>query len=52
LLESVKNVEEVVDVYNGLYDLQVVYNDVGETLTPEQLDQISVKIEALRGDIV
>ncbi|MEN8202641.1 MAG: hypothetical protein ABFS28_08605 [Bacteroidota bacterium] len=52
LLESVKNVEEVVDVYNGLYDLQAIYNDVGETLTPEQLDQISKRIEVLRGDIV
>jgi hypothetical protein len=52
LLESVKNVEEVVDVYNGLYDLQAVYNDVGETLTPEQLDQITTRIEALRADIV
>lgn len=52
MLESVKNVEEVVDVYNGLYDLQAIYSNVGDTLTPEQLDQISDKIATLRGDIV
>ena len=52
LLDSVKNVEEVVDIYNALYDLQAVYSEVGDTLTPEQLDQISEKIKALRGDIV
>lgn len=52
LLESVKNVEEVVDIYNALYDLQAVYSEVGDTLTPEQLDQISEKINALRSDIV
>jgi len=52
ILEPVKNVEEVVDIYNGLYDIQAIYNDVGDTLTPEQLDQISEKIEALRADIV
>jgi len=52
LLESVKNVEEVVDVYNGLYDLQGIYSNVGEALTPEQLELISTRIESLRGDIV
>jgi uncharacterized protein YjgD (DUF1641 family) len=52
LLESVKDVEEVVDIYNSLYDLQAVYSEVGDTLTPEQLDQISEKINALRADIV
>jgi len=52
LLESVKNVEEVVDIYNGLYDLQGIYNDVGESLTPEQLDLISNRINALRAEIV
>lgn len=52
MLEPVKDVEEVVDIYNGLYDLQAIYNDVGDSLTPEQLDQISSRINALRGDIV
>lgn len=52
LLESVKDVEEVVDIYNSLYDLQAVYSEVGDSLTPEQLDQISEKINALRADIV
>ena len=52
MLEPVKDVEEVVDIYNGLYDLQAIYNDVGESLTPEQVDQISSRIESLRSDIV
>lgn len=52
LLESVKDVEEVVDIYNGLYDLQAVYTDVDEALTAEQLERISAKIAALRSTIV
>lgn len=52
LLESVKDVEEVVDVYNGLYDLQAIYNDVGEALTAEQLEKISSMIDVIRSSIV
>lgn len=52
LLEPVKNVEEVVEIYEALADIKKVYEDVGETLSQEQLQLISEKIDVLRSSIV
>ncbi len=52
LLNPVKNVEEVKDIYSGLSDLKKVYDGVGDSLTEEQFQSISEKIDALRSSIV
>jgi hypothetical protein len=52
LLDPVKNVEEVKDIYSGLSDLKKVYDGVGDTLNEEQFQSISEKIDALRSSIV
>ncbi|MCD4710750.1 MAG: hypothetical protein K8R52_07895 [Bacteroidales bacterium] len=52
LLEPVKDVEEVTELYKGLFDLQVFYEGVGDIMTDEQLKIVSETIEALRGSIV
>lgn len=52
LLEPVKEVEEVADLYKGLYELQVLYEGVGDIMTDEQLKIVSEKVEALRESIV
>jgi len=51
-LDSVKNAEEVTEIYEALVDINTVYEGVGETLTPEQYQILSEKIEALRSSIV
>ena len=52
LLESVKDTDDAADVFKGLFDLQDIYEGVGDALTEGQLEQISVRIEALRGALV
>ncbi len=52
LLESVKDTDDVADIFKGLFDLQDIYEGVGDVLTEEQLEKISVRIEALRGALV
>ena len=52
LLDPVKNVEEVVEIYEALADIKKVYDGVGETLTQEQFQSISEKIDVLRSSIV
>jgi len=52
LLESVKDVDEVSDIYKGLSDLQSYYEEVGDIMTDEQLKIISEKIGILRESIV
>lgn len=52
LLEPVKDVEEVTELYKGLFDLQLFYEGVGDIMTDEQLKIVSETIEALRGSIV
>lgn len=51
-LDSVKNAEEVTEIYEALVDINTVYEGVGETLTPEQYQILSEKIDALRSSIV
>ena len=52
LLESVKDLEEVKDLYEGLSDIQKSYEEVGDTMTDDQLIILSEKINALRESIV
>jgi len=52
LLEAVKDVPEVSDLYKGLSDIQEFYVGVGEIMTNEQLKILEGKIGALRNSIV
>ena len=52
LLEPVKDVEEVESIFKGLFDLQDIYEEVGDALTAEQLEKISARISTLRDGIV
>ena len=52
LLESVKDVEEVTDLYNGLFEIQVFYEGVGDIMTDEQLKIVSETVATLRNSIV
>jgi uncharacterized protein YjgD (DUF1641 family) len=52
LLDKVKDVEEVTELYKGLYDLQVLYEGVGDIMTDEQLKIVSESVAALRESIV
>ena len=52
LLEAVKDVPEVSDLYKGLSDIQEFYVGVGESMTDEQLKILEEKIGALRSSIV
>ncbi len=52
LLEAVKDVEEVSDLYKGLYDIQEFYDGVGDIMTDEQLKILEGKIGTLRNSIV
>ena len=52
MLESVKDASDVDDVFKGLFDLQEIYKDVGDTLTEEQLGRILDQVESLRSGII
>ncbi len=52
LLESVKDVEEVSDLYKGLSDIKEFYEGVGDIMTDEQLKILAEKIGTLRNGIV
>jgi hypothetical protein len=52
LLEPVKDVEEVSDLYKGLFEIQEFYEGVGDIMTDEQLKIVSEKIDSLRASIV
>jgi len=52
LLEAVKDVPEVSDLYKGLSDIQEFYEGVGEIMSNEQLKVLEEKIGALRSSIV
>jgi len=52
ILEPVKDVEEVTDLYQGLFELQSFYEGVGDVLTGEQLTEVSALVETLRSSIV
>lgn len=52
LLEPVKDVEEVADLYEGLSEIQEYYEGVGDIMTDEQLKIVSEKVDTLRNSIV
>lgn len=52
LLEPVKDVQEVSDLYKGLFEIQEFYEGVGDIMTDEQLKILEEKISALRNSIV
>ena len=52
LLEPVKDVEEVSDIYEGLSEIKEYYEGVGDIMTDEQLKIVSEKINSLRESIV
>ncbi len=52
LLEPVKDVQEVSDLYKGLFDIQEFYKGVGDIMTDEQLKILEEKISTLRNSIV
>lgn len=52
LLEPVKDVEEVADLYTGLYDIHEFYEGVGDIMTDEQHKILTEKITVLRESIV
>jgi hypothetical protein len=52
MLETVKDVDEVSDIYKGLQDLQSFYEGVGDIMTDEQLKIVSEKVAVLRESIV
>ncbi|MEN8227466.1 MAG: hypothetical protein ABFS38_04870 [Bacteroidota bacterium] len=52
LMEPVKELDDVSEIFKGLFDLQDIYESVGDTLTEEQLEKVANNIEVLRGSIV
>jgi hypothetical protein len=52
LLEPVKDVDEVTDLYKGLSDLDIFYQGVGDIMTDEQLKIVAETIKTLRESIV
>jgi hypothetical protein len=52
LMEPVKDLDEVSEVFKGLFDLQDIYKDVDDSLTKDQLDKIVARISTLRQAIV
>ena len=52
LLEKVKDVEEVADLYKSLSELQVLFEGVGDLMTEEQLKVVSESVATLRNSIV
>jgi hypothetical protein len=52
LLDKVKDVDEVADLYQSLSEIQVLFEGVGDLMTEEQLKVISEAIASLRNSIV
>lgn len=48
LLEPVKDVDEITDVFKGLFDLRAIYEGVTGSLTDDQLEEVGARIETLR----
>ena len=52
ILEPLKEDADIEDIYKSLVDLVKIYEDIGDTLTNEQLEDILSIIEPLRESIV
>ena len=51
-MDPIKNDVDISDIFKGLNDLAKIYEDVGETLTNDQLEKMLSIIEPLREGIV
>ena len=52
VMDPIKNDVDISDIFKGLNDLAKIYEDVGETLTNDQLEKMLSIIEPLREGIV
>jgi Ca2+-binding EF-hand superfamily protein len=52
IIDPIKGETDFTDIYIGLVDLAKIYENVGETLTDEQLKDIINTIDPLRESIV
>jgi len=52
LLEPVKDVDDISMIYQGLLEIQAIYEGVGESMTEDQLELVSSKVGELRNAIV
>jgi hypothetical protein len=52
VIDPIKNDVDISDIYKGLNDLAKIYEDVGETLTNDQLEKMLSIIDPLREGIV
>jgi hypothetical protein len=52
LLEPVKEVNDIAPIYGHLTELQGIYENVGESMTPEQLETVNAKVGELRAAII
>ncbi len=52
VIDPIKNDADISDIYNGLSDLAKIYEEVGETLTNDQLEKMLSIIDPLREGIV
>jgi len=52
VIEPINKDADIAEIYKSLVDIAKIFEDVGETLTDEQLEKIVSKIEPLRESIV
>ena len=52
ILEPVKDTDDVAVVFKGLFDLQNIYEDVGDVMTEEQLEKVTTRVATLREAII
>ncbi len=52
IIEPIKEDADVSKIYNGLVDLAKIFEEVGETLTARQLEQVLSAVDLLREDII
>lgn len=52
ILEPVKDTDDVAVVFKGLFDLQSIFEDVGDVMTEEQLEKVSTRVATLREAII
>ena len=52
VIDPIREDVDVTDIYKGLVDLSKIFENVGDTLTADQLEQLMAAIEPLRESIV
>ena len=51
ILEQIKDDPNITEIYNDLNDILLLFADVGDTITSEQLDTLFDNVEVLRTKI-